>query len=156
MFFLSFCSIGFASLFSFFTPFFFHCVCFLLPVLNYIVIDSGLFSTHTAHTRAFPEFPFYTQFICKFIQSSCSSIIFSIMSCSSGYLAYVLSLSFQPLISPKSNSFVSATGSDTLAVRAPVNTVDLVLMARQIRCKLACPHVPHLEGCVLGRSNEQP
>lgn len=60
------------------------------------------------------------------------------------------------LAPPEPDSLVLPAAADLLPVGAPVNGVDLVVVARKVLSQLAGADVPHLEGVVARARDEQP
>lgn len=57
---------------------------------------------------------------------------------------------------PEPNGLVLPTAADLLPIGAPVNGIDLVVMARQVLGELARAHIPHLEGVVPRARDQEP
>lgn len=57
---------------------------------------------------------------------------------------------------PEPNGLILPTAADLLPVGAPVNGVDLVVMARQVLGELAGANIPHLEGVVPRARDQEP
>lgn len=59
------------------------------------------------------------------------------------------------LVPPQAHSLVLPTTADLLTVRAPVHSVHLVIVAREILGELARPDIPDLQGVVARAGDEQ-